>query len=182
MPFKLARAHSRPSLNVLIIREARVNEGPLLAKAEQKIAAAPGRLVSKPRELKAPSFTQKIEDLNIRKKGKYLVAEVDGKVAGHANLDPLFLSARSHVFQLTIAVHQGSQGQGLGNALMRALVDWAKKDRRVEKIELLVRASNKRAIKLYKKFRFREEGRFKKRIKVAPGRYLDDVAMALWVK
>lgn len=153
-----------------------------MAKAEQAIAKIPGQLVSKPLELKTPAFTQKIADLNTQKKGKYLVAEVNGKVAGHAMLDPMFLSARAHIFQLTIAVHEGSQGQGLGNALMHALIAWAKKDGRVEKIELLVRASNKRAIKLYKKFRFQEEGRFKKRIKTAPGRYFDDIAMALWVK
>lgn len=152
-----------------------------MAKAERLIAKKPGHFVSKPRELRDGSFTQKIADLNVRKKGKYLVAEQDGKVVGHAMLDPMFLSARSHVFQLGIAVHQGWRGRGLGKALMRGLIDWAKKDKLVEKIELLVRASNKPAIKLYEKFGFREEGRFKKRIKLGTGHYLDDVAMALWL-
>jgi ribosomal protein S18 acetylase RimI-like enzyme len=51
----------------------------------------------------------------------------------------------------------------------------------VERIELRVRSSNTAAIELYRKLGFAEEGRFIRRLKIGPGTYLDDIAMALWV-
>ena len=51
----------------------------------------------------------------------------------------------------------------------------------MEKIELRVRASNDRALALYRRVGFVEEGRFSRRIKLGPDTYLDDVAMGLWV-
>jgi ribosomal protein S18 acetylase RimI-like enzyme len=45
----------------------------------------------------------------------------------------------------------------VGEALMRELIDWAKRTPRVRKIELLVRATNQGAVRLYSKFGFFEE-------------------------
>jgi ribosomal protein S18 acetylase RimI-like enzyme len=47
-----------------------------------------------------------------------------------------------------------------------------------KKDELLVHASNERAIRLYSKFGFLEEGRFKDRIRLPDGSFRDDLAMA----
>ena len=110
--------------------------------------------------------------------GRYIVAEQDGKIVGHALLDPMPLEAISHVFRLTIVVHPSYLGQGIGTALMKDLMNWAKQNPGVEKIELLVRATNLRAIRMYSKLGFMEEGRFKKRIRLADGDFIDDLAMA----
>ncbi|MDR3381615.1 GNAT family N-acetyltransferase [Cupriavidus basilensis] len=48
----------------------------------------------------------------------------------------------------------------------------------VEKIELRVRATNKRARVLYARFGFVQEGRFEKRIRLPDGSYLADISMA----
>jgi RimJ/RimL family protein N-acetyltransferase len=61
---------------------------------------------------------------------------------------------------------------------MKELMDWAKRTLHVGKIELLVRASNQRAIRLYAKLGFVEEGRFKRRVRVPDGSFVDDIAMA----
>jgi ribosomal protein S18 acetylase RimI-like enzyme len=92
-------------------------------------------------------------------------------------------SSRStaHIAQLTIVVHAGFEGRGIGRALMNHLIDWARGEPSVQKVELRVRHENERAIRLYRSLGFSEEGRFERRIKLADGRYLDDVAMALWV-
>jgi putative acetyltransferase len=87
----------------------------------------------------------------------------------------------AHVVRLTIAVHEGHQGQGVGRALMDALLAWAQAEPRVDKVELQVCATNARAIELYASLGFVEEGRKTKRLQIAPGEYLDDVYMALWV-
>jgi len=61
---------------------------------------------------------------------------------------------------------------------MKDLMNWAVRTPRVGKIELLVRASKEPAIRLYTKLGFVEEGRFKNRISLPDGKYVDDIAMA----
>jgi ribosomal protein S18 acetylase RimI-like enzyme len=95
-----------------------------------------------------------------------VVAEKDGNIVGHALLDPMPLEALSHVFRVTIVVHPGFLGQGIGSSLMRDLMEWSKQSPRVKKIELLVRATNARAIHLYSKLGFVEEGRFRNRVRL----------------
>ncbi|WP_437916386.1 GNAT family N-acetyltransferase [Sorangium sp. So ce302] len=163
------------------IREARPEDARLLAAAERAIASVPGKLASRPDEIVDDDLRKKIVDLDARSGGIYLVAERAGTVVGHAFLEPLSLAATSHVVRLMIAVHQGHQRQGVGRALMNALLRWARSNPRVEKVELQVRSSNEPAIALYRSLGFVEEGRKTRRLKIGPNEYLDDVYMALWV-
>jgi putative acetyltransferase len=163
------------------IRPARPEDAPRLAAAERAIARVPGRLASRPEEIDDDAVRRSIVDLVERGRGAYLVAERDGELLGHARLEPLGLAVTAHVVRLTIAVHEGHQGQGLGRALMDALLRWARSDPRVEKVELQVRATNDRAIALYRSLGFVEEGRKTRRLKLGPGAYVDDLYMALWV-
>lgn len=164
------------------IRAARVADAPLLAAAERAIAATPGLLVSLPAELTDERFAQKIAALDGADNGRYLVAETAGELVGHGLLDPLPLAAVRHVVHLTLAVHPGWQGRGVGRALLARLIDWARAAPAVEKIELHVRASNAAAQALYRKLGFAEIGRWQRKIRIAPGQYVDDVAMELLVK
>jgi len=61
---------------------------------------------------------------------------------------------------------------------MRDLMDWAEQTPRVEKIELLVRATNEREIRSYLKLEFIQEGRFRNRVRLRDGEFVDDIAMA----
>ncbi|PCC68123.1 Ribosomal protein S18 acetylase RimI [Nannocystis exedens] len=163
------------------IRNARPEDAPLLAAAERAIARVPGRLASRPDEIDDDAVRRTIVDLEARGRGIYLVAEREGTIAGHAFLEALSLAVTSHVVRLTIAVHEGHQGQGVGRALMHELLRWARSNPRVEKVELQVRSSNDRAIALYRSLGFVEEGRKTRRLKIGPDAYLDDIYMALWV-
>ncbi len=158
------------------IRKATSNDARSLVAAEQQTAATPGLLVSRPRELNLAAFDQKIAELDTA--GRYIVAEKHDQVVGHALLEPMPLEAVAHVFRLTIVVHPGFLGQGIGEMLMHDLMVWARLTPAVQKIELLVRASNARAIHLYTKLGFVEEGRFKNRIQLPDGNFIDDIAMA----
>jgi ribosomal protein S18 acetylase RimI-like enzyme len=162
------------------IRAARVDDAEALCAAEIETSRTPGRLVSHPQEFKVEAFASKIAEL--RDKGRYIVAEQDGRPVGHAVLEPMPLKRIAHVQRLTIVVHPGFERRGVGAALMRDLVDWAAANPTVEKIELLVRASNEGAISLYRKFGFVEEGRLVKRLKLEDGNYLDDIAMGWFPK
>jgi RimJ/RimL family protein N-acetyltransferase len=160
----------------MIIRKAEIEDAASLVAAEQETAQTPGLLVSRPHELTRAAFEHKILDLAAA--GRYVVAENDRKIVGHALLDPMGLQAIAHVFRLTIIVHPGYLGEGIGAALMRDLLDWAEQTPKVGKIELLVRATNARAIRLYSKLGFVEEGRFRNRVCLPNGSFVDDLAMA----
>jgi RimJ/RimL family protein N-acetyltransferase len=162
---------------MLTIRPAVKEDAAVLWDAERRTAMTPGLLASRPGEIPVESFEEKIEALATR--GRYVVAEIDGRAVGHAFLEPLGnLEAISHVFALTIVVHPGMLGQGIGAALLRDLLEWARRDDRVTKVELRVRSTNTRAIALYTKLGFVEEGRFRRRIRLPDGALIDDLAMA----
>ncbi len=166
----------------ITIRPARIEDAPTLAQAERTIAAKPGFLVSQPAELTDERFVQKIAALGHAENGRYLVAETAGQIVGHGMLDPLPLVAIRHVVHLTLVVHPGWQRMGIGQELLSSLIEWAKAAPAVEKIELHVRSSNEPAQALYRKMGFAEMGRWRRRIKVGPHQYLDDVAMELFVQ
>jgi len=65
----------------------------------------------------------------------------------------------AHIIML--AIHPSFQGQGLGQALLLALLKSAC-ERQLERATLEVRASNLVALSLYKKFGFKEAGRRKR--------------------
>jgi RimJ/RimL family protein N-acetyltransferase len=160
----------------LKIRKARVEDAPVLCAAERETARVPGRLASRPHELVESAFASKIAEL--AQAGSYLVAERDGIVVGHAFLDQAgALESLAHVRTLTICAHPSRTGQGVGSALMQALLDWARANAGVERIELRVRAGNDAAIHLYKKCGFAEESRFRNRIKLPDGSLIDDIGM-----
>lgn len=162
------------------IREATIDDAQTLASAEAETARTPGFLVSLPEELAASAFAARIAELEAPGlRGRYVVAlnELD-EIVGHALLDPLPLARIAHVFRLTIVVHPGHTGRGVGRVLMKDLLDWAARDPRVGKVELLVRATNAHAIALYQSCGFAEEGRLVNRIKLNNATYIDDIAMA----
>lgn len=168
-------------MTTMTIRDAVVSDAEILAEAERETTKTPGLLVSQPGELTDQAFADYIVELGQHPRGKYIVACEGEILVGHALLNPLRIKSLSHVVQLTIVVHPGFTGRGIGRLMLEYLIDWAKKADGVEKIELFTRSSNARAIALYKKLGFTEEGRLIKRVKLLDGTYLDDVLMGLWV-
>ena len=77
------------------------------------------------------------------------VAEVDGRVVGHAGL--MMVADQGHV--TTLAVHPDVQGFGIGTRLMADLCR-AAVERRLDTMTLEVRVSNLRARELYRRFGF----------------------------
>ncbi len=168
--------HMTDSPSLLRIRKAGEADAAVLCAAERETARIPGRLLSQSQELHEAAFVHKIGEL--AEAGSYLVVERDGAVVAHGLLEPAAtIAALAHVRTLTIVVHPGHTGQGIGTVLLRALLDWARAHNGVERVELRVRASNEAAIHLYKKCGFSEESRFRKRVKLADGICVDDIGM-----
>ncbi|HVU81567.1 MAG TPA: GNAT family N-acetyltransferase [Rhodanobacteraceae bacterium] len=158
------------------IRIATSTDAEAIAAAEAETQRTPGLLVGHPGEIPVEAYRAKIAKLATE--GCYIVAEENGSPVGHAFLDPLPMRANAHVFTLTIVVHPGHVERGIGRAMLEHLLDWARRDARVEKVELNVRAGNLRAWRLYHRCGFVEEARFTRRVRRTDGVYEDDIGMA----
>lgn len=158
------------------IRIATPADAEAIAAAETETQRTPGLLVGWPGEIPLAAYREKTAKL--AKDGRYIVAAETDRIVGHAFLDPMPMRANAHVFQLTIVVHPGHAGRGVGTAMLRDLLDWAQRDARVGKVELNVRAGNLRAQRLYRRFGFSEEARFARRVQRTDGTFEDDLGMA----
>ena len=158
------------------IRSAKESDAPAIAAAEWSTAETPGLLVQRPGEIPVSAFAAKIAALS--RLGSYWVAEEGDAVVGHAFLEPMPMAGNAHVFILSIVVHPGRTGRGVGTALMDHLLRWARARPELRKVELNVRATNARAVALYEKHGFIEEGRRLGRVATADGTFIDDVLMA----
>ncbi|MGE0784374.1 MAG: N-acetyltransferase family protein [Sandaracinaceae bacterium] len=110
----------------------------------------------------------------------FIVADVDGvePMAGSAQLDQLRPARCAHVGVLSIGVLPDLQRQGIGRALMEALIQRAR-EHRMERLELYVRADNPGAQALYRGVGFAEEARRARFVKLEDGSYVDDVIMSM---
>jgi L-phenylalanine/L-methionine N-acetyltransferase len=105
-----------------------------------------------------------------------LVAELDGRVVGYAGLH-LRDGKRRHSAWLGIAVHDEFAGRGAGQLLMKGLLDLADQWIGLVRVDLEANAENERAIAMYRRFGFIEEGRQKKAY-FTDGTFCDAVLMA----
>jgi L-phenylalanine/L-methionine N-acetyltransferase len=107
-----------------------------------------------------------------------LVAEQDGQIVGNAGLHSVGPSPRrGHARSLGIWVLPEAQGQGIGRALMEALIDSAENWMGVRRLELVVNADNARAIALYRRCGFELEGTHRA-YALRDGQWVDCLAMA----
>jgi putative acetyltransferase len=106
-----------------------------------------------------------------------LVAELDGRVVGQLGLHLESAARRRHVGSIGMAVHDDFQGQGIGSALMVAMIDLADNWLNLRRIELEVYTDNAPAIRLYERFGFVIEGTLRD-YAFRDGEYVDAHKMA----
>ncbi|GHV39278.1 acetyltransferase [Synergistales bacterium] len=106
-----------------------------------------------------------------------LVAEIDGHVVGCVGLTVSKMPRESRTAGLGIMVHADYQRQGIGRALMAAILDLADKWLMLKRVELSVFIDNEPAVKLYLSMGFVVEGT-KKFAAIRDGAYMDEYLMA----
>ena len=117
-----------------------------------------------------------IEDLGPN--DHYFVAVTeDGSVIGSVGLTVCSSPRARHVGCVGLCVHTSFQGQGVGTALMEAILDLTDNWLMLERVELDVYADNLRAQRLYEKMGFVKEG-LKRRAAIRKGKYIDAFLMA----
>lgn len=158
------------------IRPARADDdAPLLeidfATWSQAVSPAPVPT----RESRTSFFDDRTELAN------YLVAEVDGKIAGyvlvHQNIP---LDSHRHVLGINgLAVAPAAQGKGVGRALVEAAVEEAGR-RGATKVSLRVLGENPGARRLYERCGFVIEGVLRGEFEL-DGKLVDDYLMARYL-
>ena len=114
--------------------------------------------------------------INRGKNQYWYVAEENGKVIGlgilmnHGNL------RKKHVGVITLMVNSDYQNKGIGSLLMDKLINLSESIN-IIRLELCVFRDNYKAINLYKKFGFKEEG-IKVKSALKNGEYIDEIMMA----
>lgn len=111
----------------------------------------------------------------------FAVSEYEGEIAGLAQIERFKPLRTRHIASVSIGVHPLRQGIGIGRALMKYLLDWAKHsdNPKITRVELNVLADNSRARHLYESLGFELEGIRKRFILDHEGQYCDDCLMAL---
>jgi ribosomal protein S18 acetylase RimI-like enzyme len=104
------------------------------------------------------------------------VAVDDGRVVGWCDVNPKTHETLRHSGVLGMGVAASHRGQGVGWALLRATVETASASG-IRRIELIVRADNAAAIRLYEKHGFVLEGRLRNYM-IVDGRAYDALQMA----
>lgn len=164
------------------IRRAVIGDAAAFARVMGHPDVVPG-LLQMPYTSEALWQTRLTDTLALGKPDLQLVAELPDsrgqlQVVGTAGLHPTSAALRRrHVMNLGIAVHPDGQGQGVGHALMAALCDWADRWGQVLRIELTVFVDNARAIRLYERHGFVQEGRHRG-YALRSGQYVDVFSMA----
>jgi RimJ/RimL family protein N-acetyltransferase len=106
-----------------------------------------------------------------------IVAEFNGQIIGNIDFHAGNRKRTSHAGEFGMGMLPEWRSRGLGSILLGALIEWARQVPGLEKINLRVLASNQRAIGLYKKFGFLEEGRRSREFKFSDGTYVDEISM-----
>ncbi|CAM5603191.1 GNAT family N-acetyltransferase [Streptomyces sp. HUAS 31] len=109
--------------------------------------------------------------------GDHLVAELDRRIVGYVRLGfPTPLASNAHVRQIQgLAVSDEARGHGVGRALIRAVVEEARR-RGARRLTLRVLGHNTPARKLYESEGFVVEGVLPEEFFLEGG-YVDDVIM-----
>ncbi|HQQ89887.1 MAG TPA: GNAT family N-acetyltransferase [Oscillospiraceae bacterium] len=115
-------------------------------------------------------LTEKQEAAYIRtvaksQKSLMLVAKTNGRIVGSCSVDA-FPRRFSHRGELGIVIARECWHQGVGAALMKEAIRFAKEEAHLEVLSLEVRADNQNAIALYEKFGFHRIGTFPKYFKI----------------
>ena len=156
----------------LRIRDIKIEDYKEISKIRKMPGVMENILSNKDEE--EESIKEKI--INMGKNQYWYVAEENGKVIGlgilmnHGNL------RKKHVGVITLMVNSDYQNKGVGSLLMDKLINLSE-SLNIIRLELCVFRDNYKAINLYKKFGFKEEG-IKVKSALKNGEYIDEIMMA----
>lgn len=170
-------------VNNIIIREAVKEDASKMFTYLGKIGTESDFLTFRTRDelqLNIEKLEMSIKSIYRRKNAINLVAEWNGEIVGNLKFSGGTKARIAHTGEFGISVLKDYGGKGIGTKLLSALLEWSKNSKIIRKINLRVRTDNEKAIHLYKKFGFVEEGIIKRDF-LMDGVFYDCVAMGLLI-
>jgi len=121
-----------------------------------------------------------IENILGQENALSIVAEVNGKVVGNLNFSGGPRHRTAHSGEFGISVLKEYWGNGIGEELIKYLINWSKNSGIIRKIDLRTRTDNTRSIHLYEKLGFLKEGIVKRDFSIN-GEFYDSFLMGLLI-
>lgn len=122
-----------------------------------------------------------IENINKDTNCLMILGTIDNKIVSVAQISAPNRKRIEHNSEIAISVKKEYWGIGVGSAMMKELIQFAKEHISIKNISLGVRSINHNAIKLYEKYGFQKIGVHKHYFNVN-GNYYDEILMDLQVK
>jgi RimJ/RimL family protein N-acetyltransferase len=160
------------------LRPARPTDASALSRLFAAVRAEGRWLVTSPSVVSEPSEAFFIGEMIRDGDGLVLVAEAGGDMIGNVLVSLERNVASAHIGTLSICVADEWRDVGIGSALVRAAVDWAR-ERGLLKVALGVFPDNERAIAVYERAGFVREG-LRRRQYRGPGNALRDELLMAW--
>ncbi|KIL51138.1 GNAT family N-acetyltransferase [Jeotgalibacillus campisalis] len=148
-----------------VLQRAVVSEMDYLVTVPQELSADPDRHI------------QWIQKIMNHDRETFIVAEVNGELAGWIIFQSPDRKRLAHTGSLGMMVDPAHRGKGIGRLLINDLLKWAESNDEIMKVSLSVFSDNHRAISLYKSAGFKEEGRKVNEIQRNENEYIDDVLL-----
>ncbi|MCA9894340.1 MAG: GNAT family N-acetyltransferase [Anaerolineae bacterium] len=102
----------------------------------------------------------------------------EGSIIGYLNCDPPGPRGYLHTVSVGITVRRDWRDKGVGSAMMRYALDWCESNATIKRVELDVFTNNPRAIHVYEKFGFIQEG-VRRSVYYKHGEFLDLLHMGI---
>ncbi|MGR3764298.1 N-acetyltransferase family protein [Rossellomorea sp. NS-SX7] len=174
---------SLPNGCKVTIRVAQIEDAPAVLTLQKDVVEESDYLITVSEEFNKTEKQHRewIQSLIDHDRETMYVAELNGKVVGWI----VFLSQNrmrmSHTGTAAMMINKEYRNIGIGQLLLKKLISWAEQHSDIEKVSLGVFSTNTRAIALYEKMGFVEEGRKINEFKINENEYWDDILMYRFV-
>jgi RimJ/RimL family protein N-acetyltransferase len=163
----------RPTATEVVVRPAREPELDAIVELFAEVAAE-GRWIGSEAPLNRDRRRRRLAETLVSQDAVMLVAEAGGRIVGELGME----LARYGVAELGMLVADGWRGRGVGSALLRGGIAWAR-GAGAHKVGLQVWPHNTAAIGLYEKFGFQREGLLRRHYRRRNGELWDAIVMGL---
>jgi RimJ/RimL family protein N-acetyltransferase len=121
-------------------------------------------------------FERLIHTDTVSARNLFLVAVANGRLVGFSRCEGSDLRRLAHKVEFGIGVLKDYWGYGMGKNLLRESLVWADSTG-IKKVTLNVLETNDRAIALYRRLGFVQEGILKNDKRLSDGKYYDTIVM-----
>lgn len=163
---------------LVVLRPACLDDAAMAIEHVNRVAAERRYLVTE--ELTASVEQEREYICKMAESGNlFLVAECEGRIAGSLSAVRGRGRFQAHTAEFGIALIPEFRGMGLGSKMVDYLIRWCR-TRGVEKLNLEVFHDNDRALALYRRMGFVEEGVRRRQVRI-DGRDIDLIQMTLFI-